>query len=168
MVLVDDERPLIDGPFRRGVGGIGRGGNGADLGVLTIGDSRIAARVVDFERLVVLDLLFDPLLERHHRQLQDLHRLDHARRKHLLLRQPHFLAERHPHGITLRLTPLLSTASGYPVRGELFPEGGAAVQNQCFRRSPPVYSHPPATGERVGEHVAVGLLERRTDRQTAG
>jgi len=29
--------------------------------------------------------------------LQDLHRLDHAGREHLLLRQPHFLAERHPH-----------------------------------------------------------------------
>ena len=59
--------------------------------------SRLGLRLNQFERLVVLDFLLNPLLKSHQRQLQNLHRLDHAGRKHLLLRHPHFLPERHPH-----------------------------------------------------------------------
>ena len=96
VLLVDDQRPLVDRlgrclrpGFRLAARHIRRRGPTGRL---------IEPRLIHLEGLVVLDLLLDPLLERHHRQLQDLHRLDHARRKHLLLRHPHFLAERHPHG----------------------------------------------------------------------
>ena len=90
MILVDDQRLLVDGPFDR-----------RRLGIADephrLRDGAVLPGLLHLERLVVLDLLLDPLLQRHHRQLQDFHRLDHARRKHLLLRHPHFLAERHPH-----------------------------------------------------------------------
>ena len=91
MVLIDDQRPLVHWPLRHR-----RLCLGAHWSSLS--GPGLLAGLVHLQRLVVLDLLLDPLLERHHRQLQNLHRLDHARRKHLLLRHPHFLAERHPHG----------------------------------------------------------------------
>ena len=53
--------------------------------------------VVDFdliEHRVVFHLLLDAFLQRHERQLQNFHRLDHPRCKHLLLSQLHLLAER--------------------------------------------------------------------------
>ncbi len=56
-----------------------------------------------FERLVFLHLLLDALLQGHDRQLQDFHRLDHARRQHLLLNEPQFLSEGKSHGVTLVL-----------------------------------------------------------------
>ena len=52
--------------------------------------------VVDFdliEHRVVFHLLLDAFLQRHQRQLQNFHRLDHPRCKHLLLSQLHLLAE---------------------------------------------------------------------------
>ena len=45
------------------------------------------------EHRVVFHFLFDAFLQRHQRQLQDFHRLDHPRCKHLLLSQLHLLAE---------------------------------------------------------------------------
>ena len=98
MVLIDDERPFGGRPFRSRIGGIDRRGEAAGFAFRAVSNGGIAERIVDLEGLVVLDLLLDPLLKRHRRQLQDFHRLDHAWREHLLLRQPHFLAERHPHG----------------------------------------------------------------------
>ena len=90
MFLVDDQRLLIDRLLSLGRLRLGGGPQRVDGRAFLPG-------LLNLERLVVLDLLFDPFLERHHCQLQDLHRLDHAGRKHLLLRHPHFLAERHPH-----------------------------------------------------------------------
>ena len=90
MVLVDDQRPFVDGPLGGRLRGVGDGHDRLGAPLL--------AGLLDLQRLVVLDLLLDPFLEGHDRELEDLHRLDHARRKHLLLRHPHFLAERHPHG----------------------------------------------------------------------
>ena len=46
------------------------------------------------EHRVVFHLLLDAFLQCHQRQLQDFHRLDHPRCKHLLLSQLHLLAER--------------------------------------------------------------------------
>ena len=85
MLLVDDEWLLVHRPLR----------DGRKLGDRRTGltAARVTLGLLHLERFVVLNLLFDPFLERLERQLQDLHRLDHARRKHLLLRHPHFLAE---------------------------------------------------------------------------
>ncbi len=44
---------------------------------------------LELEDRVLLQLLFDAFLEGHDRQLQDLHRLDHARSQNHLLLQPH-------------------------------------------------------------------------------
>ena len=52
-----------------------------------------AGRLDLVEDRVVFHLLLDAFLECHDGQLQDLHRLDHPRRKHLLLSQLHLLAE---------------------------------------------------------------------------
>ena len=46
------------------------------------------------EHRIVFHLLLDAFLQRHQRQLQNFHRLDHPRCKHLLLSQLHLLAER--------------------------------------------------------------------------
>ena len=62
---------------------------------------QIGIFVLLLEQRVFLHLLLDPLLQGHDRQLQDLHRLDHARRKHLLLHHPQFLAEGKSHGRSL-------------------------------------------------------------------
>ncbi len=45
------------------------------------------------EHRVVFHFLLDALLQCHERQLQNLHRLDHPRCKHLLLSQLHLLAK---------------------------------------------------------------------------
>ena len=108
MILVHDQRLLVDRPLRHV--GRGLGGGHHRLG------GAVGARVVELQGLVVLDLLLDALLERHHRQLQDLHRLDHARRKHLLLRHPHFLAERHPHLRRLHEGRVPPTGGRVPLR----------------------------------------------------
>ncbi len=58
----------------------------------SVGDFRLV--LVDFDLIedrVVLHLLLDAFLQRHERQLQDLHRLDHPRCKHLLLSQSAFV-----------------------------------------------------------------------------
>ena len=89
MLLVDDQRHLVDRLVGRRLIRLGQPGE--------IGRSAVLTGLVYLEGLVVLNLLLDPLLEGQDRQLENLHRLDHARRKHLLLRHPHFLAERHSH-----------------------------------------------------------------------
>ena len=95
MILIDDQRSLVHSLGQR----LGRPFRLANSRFrCRIARGLVEPRLIYLEGLVVLDLLFDPLLKGHDRQLQDLHRLDHARRKHLLLRHPHFLAERHPHG----------------------------------------------------------------------
>jgi hypothetical protein len=45
--------------------------------------------LAELEDGVVLELLFDAFLQRHQRQLEDLHRLDHARREQLALLHAH-------------------------------------------------------------------------------
>jgi hypothetical protein len=109
MVLVDHERLLVDRALGRRRRQFGDGPR--------LGTGGIPPSLLHLERLVVLDLLLDPLFERLERQLQDLHRLDHARRKHLLLRHPHVLAERHPHHSKLRAGRSADQAArpqGYP------------------------------------------------------
>jgi hypothetical protein len=98
MLVIDDQRRFVDG-----LGGRGRLRRQVAAAGFAPGTTLLLAGLLDFERLVVLNLLLDPLLQGQHRQLQNLHRLDHAGRKHLLLRQSHFLAERHPHRC---LTPM--------------------------------------------------------------
>ena len=46
------------------------------------------------EHGILFHLLLDPFLERQDGQLQNLHRLDHPRRQHLLLNESKILAER--------------------------------------------------------------------------
>ena len=62
---------------------------GGSVGVLDV--ERFVGQVAIFfgqvQDRVLLDLLLDALLQRHDGQLQDLHRLDHARCQHLLLNQ---------------------------------------------------------------------------------
>ena len=83
--FIDDEFPLF-----------GRGSIGVGSLDLFIGQVRIL--LDQFQRLVLLHLLLDALLQGHHRQLQDLHRLDHPRRQHLLLNQSQLLSEGKSHG----------------------------------------------------------------------
>ena len=52
----------------------------------------------DLQHRVLFHLLLDPLLQGQDRQLQNLHRLDHPRRQHLLLHQSEVLAEGESHG----------------------------------------------------------------------
>ena len=85
MLLIDDERLFVDR--------LGRAGRQRVSRAAGLIHGSLGFRLHHLERFVVLNFLFDPLLEGHRGQLQDLHRLDHARRKHLLLRHPHFLAE---------------------------------------------------------------------------
>ena len=49
------------------------------------------------EARIVFHLLLDAFLQRHQRQLQNFHRLDHPRCKHLLLSQLHLLAKGKSH-----------------------------------------------------------------------
>ena len=108
VVLVDDQGLLIDRL-------LGRRRFPVDRQPHKLARRRLLPRLLHLQSLVVLDLLLDSLLERHHGQLQDLHRLDHAGRKHLLLRHPHFLAERHPHDQSLACgQPVVSAAAPLP------------------------------------------------------
>ena len=50
-----------------------------------------------FEDRILLQLLLDPLFESLDRELENLHRLNHARSQNLLLDLPHFLAEGKTH-----------------------------------------------------------------------
>lgn len=81
MVLVDHQRLLGCRLWQRLSGGI----------------VCLSLRLDQFQCFVVLDFLVNPLFQSNQWKLQDLHRLDHAGRKHLLLRHPHFLTEGHPH-----------------------------------------------------------------------
>ncbi len=83
-VLVDDQLALF-GSRRVGISRLDRFGR--QIGIL----------FDQLQRLVFLHFLFDPFLQGHDRQLQDFHRLDHARREHLLLNQPQFLSEGKSH-----------------------------------------------------------------------
>ena len=85
--LVDHQLALFLG------GGVGR------LAILRSASSAGGSGLfLEFEHRVFFHLLLDPLLQRQDRQLQDLHRLDHPRRQHLLLHQPEILTERKTHG----------------------------------------------------------------------
>ena len=83
--FVDDELALLG---RRSVGVLSFGFFFGQVGVL----------LDKFECFVFLHLLLDAFLQGHDRQLQDFHRLDHARRQHLLLNEPQFLSEGESHG----------------------------------------------------------------------
>ena len=50
--------------------------------------------LLHLQNRVLFHLLFDSLLQRQNRQLQDLHRLDHPRRQHLLLHHSEILTKR--------------------------------------------------------------------------
>ncbi len=89
LVLVDDQLTLF---FRRCVG-IHR------LGRLL---RQIEVLFLQLEGGILLHLLFDAFLQRHDRQLQNLHRLDHAGCQHLLLHHPQFLSERKSHARSLQ------------------------------------------------------------------
>ena len=56
------------------------------------------------EARIVFHLLLDAFLQGHQRQLQNFHRLDHPRCKHLLLSQLHLLTERESHDDCLTMT----------------------------------------------------------------
>ena len=49
----------------------------------------VVVAFAELEDRVVLKLLLDAFLQRHQRQLEDLHGLDHARREQLPLLHPH-------------------------------------------------------------------------------
>ncbi len=86
--LIDDQLSLF-----------GRGSVGIDgFGGLF---RQVEIFLLQVEHRVFLNLLLDAFLQRHDRQLQDLHRLDHARCKHLLLHQPHFLTKGQSHGCSV-------------------------------------------------------------------
>ena len=82
--LVDDQLAFFLGG---GVGGrllLGRVGR---LG------GQVRVFVLQLQHRVLLDLLLDALFQGQDRQLQNLHRLDHPRRQHLLLHQSKVLSE---------------------------------------------------------------------------
>ena len=81
MVGVDDQLAFFDALFGRRFldrGDFGRFPLGLFVGPL-------------FEHDVILQLLFDAVVERHDRQLENLHRLDHARSQLHLLAHLHVL-----------------------------------------------------------------------------
>ena len=71
-------------------GGVGR------LTLLQLGPlgGKLRLLLHQLEHRILFHLLLDPFLERQDRQLQNLHRLDHPRRQHLLLHESEVLAER--------------------------------------------------------------------------
>ena len=83
--LVDDQFPFL----RR-----------RSIGILFVFDRLVRQVGIVFllvETGVLGDLLFDPLLKLHDRELQNLHRLDHSRRQNLLLDLLQLLAKRQSH-----------------------------------------------------------------------
>jgi hypothetical protein len=81
-VLADDHRLFALGELLVGlaVGRFGDGGHGAFAFELP---------VAELEDGIVLKFLFDPLFQRHQRELEDLHRLNHSRREQLPLLHAH-------------------------------------------------------------------------------
>ena len=55
---------------------------------------KLGVFLLQLQHRVLLDLLLDAFLQRQDGQLQNLHRLDHPRRQHLLLHQAKVLPER--------------------------------------------------------------------------
>ncbi len=81
VLVVDDKLALLDALLSGGrLGGRRLGGLAFSLFVGTL-----------FKNHVVLQLLLDAVVEGHHRQLEDLHRLDHARSQLHLLAHLHVL-----------------------------------------------------------------------------
>ena len=91
--------PMHVGPIVAGVVGVfdirrfAIGGGGC--GFLAVGFGRIS--LVEFQNRVLAEFLVDPLLQRHERQLQDFHRLNHPRSHAETHVHPHLLRGIKPH-----------------------------------------------------------------------
>ncbi len=72
---------------------LGGGVRGRLVGRLDRLGGQVRVVLQQIEDRVLLDLLLDPLFQGEDRQLQNLHRLDHPRREHLLLQQSKVLSE---------------------------------------------------------------------------
>ena len=128
-----------------------------------------------FEDGVLAQLLLDPFLQRHDRQLQNLHRLDHPRRhpkahlgSHLLRRiEPHYPCFHQLQNSAHAPAPA-SRACDAADRDS----SPATIMPQLRRGQEVVGRRNPlkwlAAGERVGEHVAIGEFERAAGSQAAG
>ena len=73
------------------------GASGACVLGLRLFGRQVRLFLLQLQHRILLHLLLDPLLQRQDGQLQDLHRLDHPRRQHLLLHEPQVLTERKSH-----------------------------------------------------------------------
>ncbi len=93
LVQVDQAIELV------GLGvGLGLGGRRRRL----LGIALRLARLAELQHRILAQLLLDPLLQGHDRQLQDFHRLDHARRHSEAHLGPHLLGRVEPHDPLVR------------------------------------------------------------------
>ena len=128
-----------------------------------------------FEDRILAELLLDPFLQCHDRQLQNLHRLDHARRHPKAHLRSHLLRRFEPHYpcfhqiakldvVRLRhAAPPLCTSIEIPSPATIMPQlrgGQGAVVRKPLKWL--------SAGECVGEHVAIGEFKRAAGCQPAG